>query len=87
MSTAPPSTAGSSPAPTLEPFEIPGTGGFVIRGEARVADRARGSVVLVHGFKGFARFAFFPWLAVRLAAAGLNAVTFNFSGSGVGEDM
>jgi pimeloyl-ACP methyl ester carboxylesterase len=87
MSTAHPLTAGSPPAPTLEPFEIPGTGGLVIRGEARVANRARGSVVLVHGFKGFARFAFFPWLAERLAAAGLNAVTFNFSGSGVGEDM
>jgi pimeloyl-ACP methyl ester carboxylesterase len=79
--------AGSSSVPTLEPFEIPGTGGYVIRGEARVAHKARGSVVLVHGFKGFARFAFFPSLADRLAAAGLNAVTFNFSGSGVGEDM
>jgi pimeloyl-ACP methyl ester carboxylesterase len=87
MSTAHPSAAGSSSAPTVEPFEMPGTGGLVIRGEARVADRARGSVVLVHGFKGFARFAFFPWLADRLVAAGLNAVTFNFSGSGVGEDM
>jgi pimeloyl-ACP methyl ester carboxylesterase len=79
--------AGSSSVPALEPFEIPGTGGYVIRGEARVAHEARGSVVLVHGFKGFARFAFFPRLADRLASAGLNAVTFNFSGSGVGEDM
>jgi hypothetical protein len=43
--------------------------------------------VLVHGFKGFARFAFFPFLAERLAANGITAVTFNFSGSGVGEDM
>jgi pimeloyl-ACP methyl ester carboxylesterase len=87
MSATHPPTAGSSPIPTIEPFEMPGTGGLVIRGEARVADRARGSVVLVHGFKGFARFSFFPRLADRLAAAGLNAVTFNFSGSGVGEDM
>jgi pimeloyl-ACP methyl ester carboxylesterase len=82
-----PTAAGPSSVPTLEPFEIPGTGGYVIRGEARVAQKARGSVVLAHGFKGFARFAFFPRLADRLAAAGLNAVTFNFSGSGVGEDM
>jgi dienelactone hydrolase len=87
VSSMQPAAAGSSPTPTLEPFEIPGTGGLVIRGEARVADHARGSVVLVHGFKGFARFSFFPRLADRLAAAGLNAVTFNFSGSGVGEDM
>ena len=70
-----------------ERFEIPGTGGRVIRGEVRVAPEARGSVVLVHGFKGFARFAFFPFLAERLAASGLTAVTFNSSGSGVGEDF
>jgi uncharacterized protein len=70
-----------------ERFEIPGTGARVIRGEVRVAPDARGSVVLVHGFKGFARFAFFPFLAERLAASGLTAVTFNSSGSGVGEDL
>jgi uncharacterized protein len=70
-----------------ERFEIPGTGARVIRGEVRVAPEARGSVVLVHGFKGFARFAFFPFLADRLAASGLTAVTFNSSGSGVGEDL
>jgi uncharacterized protein len=70
-----------------ERFEIPGTGARVIRGEVRVAPGARGSVVLVHGFKGFGRFAFFPFLAEQLAASGLTAVTFNSSGSGVGEDL
>ncbi|HET7186500.1 MAG TPA: alpha/beta fold hydrolase [Gemmatimonadaceae bacterium] len=70
-----------------ERFEIPGTGARVIRGEVRIAPNALGSVVLVHGFKGFARFAFFPWLADQLVAAGFTALTFNFSGSGVGEDM
>ena len=70
-----------------ERFEIPGTGARVIRGEVRIAPNARGSVVLVHGFKGFARFAFFPYLAEGLIAHGLTAVTFNFSGSGVGEDL
>ena len=70
-----------------ERVEIPGTGARVIRGEVRIAPNARGSVVLVHGFKGFARFAFFPWLADQLVAAGFTALTFNFSGSGVGEDM
>lgn len=70
-----------------ERFEIPGTGARIIRGEVRIAPHARGSVVLVHGFKGFARFAFFPWLADQLVAAGFTALTFNFSGSGVGEDM
>jgi alpha-beta hydrolase superfamily lysophospholipase len=77
----------SSAASQPERFELPGTGGRVIRGEVRVASNAKGGVVLVHGFKGFARFSFFPRLAGRLAAAGLTAVTFNFSGSGIGEDL
>jgi dienelactone hydrolase len=70
-----------------ERFEIPSTGARVIRGEVRLAPAPRGSVVLVHGFKGFARFAFFPWLADQLVASGLTALTFNFSGSGVGDDF
>ena len=68
-------------------FEFEGAAGRPIRGEVRLVSDARASVVLVHGFKGFARFAFFPYLADRLAAAGITAVTFNFSGSGVGDDM
>ncbi len=70
-----------------ERFEIPGTGARVIRGEVRESPGARGSAVLVHGFKGFARFAFFPFLAERLAANGITTVTYNCSGSGVGEDL
>jgi len=48
------------------------------RGEARPA------VVICHGFKGFKEWGFFPRVAERLALAGYTAVTFNFSGSGVG---
>lgn len=59
---------------------------LVIRGEALVPQEPRGAVVICHGFKGFARFAFFPYLARELAEAGLTAVTFDFSGSGIGED-
>ena len=61
-----------------------------IRGEALVPARAAGAVaqgvILCHGFKGFGRWGFFPYLAERLAAEGLTAVTFDFSGSGVGPD-
>ncbi|MEP6731574.1 MAG: alpha/beta fold hydrolase [bacterium] len=71
----------------LERFDVPGAGGRVIRGEARVVDGATSSVVLLHGFKGFARFSFFPLLADRLSRAGITAIAFNFSGSGIGEDM
>lgn len=43
-------------------------------------------MVICHGFKGFKDWGFFPHLAERLARAGFTAVSFNFSGSGVGED-
>ena len=47
---------------------------------------ARPAIVVCHGFKGFKDWGFFPRAAERLAVAGFAAVTFNFSGSGVGED-
>jgi alpha-beta hydrolase superfamily lysophospholipase len=43
-------------------------------------------VIICHGFKGFAHWAFFPYLARSLAENGLIAVTFDFSGSGIGPD-
>ena len=70
-----------------ERFDLEGAGGRTIRGEVRLVPGAKAGVVLVHGFKGFSRFAFIPHLAGRLAHAGISAVTFNFSGSGIGEDM
>lgn len=59
---------------------------LIIRGEGRLPANPTGTVVICHGFKGFARFAFFPYLAEKLADAGLRAITFDFSGSGIGED-
>lgn len=47
---------------------------------------ARPCVVVVHGFKGFAHWGFFPEIARRLAEAGFVAVRVNLSGSGVGDD-
>jgi uncharacterized protein len=69
-----------------ESFEIPCADGLVIRGDMYPARREMGSVIVCHGFKGFARWAFFPYLGQSLAAAGLRAVTFDFSGSGIGRD-
>jgi pimeloyl-ACP methyl ester carboxylesterase len=43
-------------------------------------------VVVVHGFKGFKDWAFFPYLARELATAGFAVVSFNFSRNGIGED-
>ena len=45
------------------------------------------SVVVVHGFKGFLRWGFFPELQDRLARAGFMSVALNLSGGGVGEDL
>jgi alpha-beta hydrolase superfamily lysophospholipase len=73
-------------ASTAEAFEIPCKDGLSIRGEVYRADKVIGSVIICHGFKGFAHWAFFPHLARALAAKGLTAVTFDFSGSGIGPD-
>ncbi len=74
----------------VEEFELSrdrnGETPLIIRGEGRIPDDRRGAVIICHGFKGFARFAFFPLLAERLAGAGIGAITFDFSGSGIGKD-
>jgi dienelactone hydrolase len=67
-------------------FDIPCADGLFIRGEAYPATTPLGSVVICHGFKGFAHWAFFPYLARSLAESGLTAITFDFSGSGIGRD-
>ena len=43
-------------------------------------------VVLVHGFKGFSDWGFFPLLTERLTEAGLAALRVNFSHNGTGQD-
>ena len=67
-------------------FDIPCADGLFIRGEVYPAAAPIGSVIVCHGFKGFAHWAFFPYLARSLAESGLTAITFDFSGSGIGRD-
>lgn len=73
-------------------FRLQPRSGDLIRGDVRTPasgpdGRPEAAVVVVHGFKGFKDWAFFPWVAERLAAAGFAAVSFNFSRNGVGEDL
>jgi uncharacterized protein len=68
-----------------ESFSLEGSGG-VIRGEAYRPRNSLGTVVICHGFKGFSHWGFFPYLAEKLERASLTALTFDFSGSGVGPD-
>lgn len=70
--------------PTLSRHVLPGSLGDVlvdVRSATRTA--AQPAVVIVHGFKGFKDWGFFPPLAQRLARAGFTAVSYNVSGSGV----
>jgi len=69
-------------------FELIGADGLPLRGQIRATaqDTTRPAVVICHGFKGFMNWGFFPHLAERCARAGFTAVSFNFSGSGVGPD-
>ncbi|MGK2935441.1 MAG: alpha/beta hydrolase family protein, partial [Gemmatimonadaceae bacterium] len=59
---------------------------LVIRGDVYLSPNATTGVVFSHGFKGFGRWGFYPYLAPHVAAAGFNAVTFDYSGSGIGAD-
>lgn len=68
-------------------FEIKSREGLPIRGNFDVAPNARALVVIVHGFKGFKDWGFFPWLGEYLAANRMVACRFNMSRSGIGEEQ
>jgi pimeloyl-ACP methyl ester carboxylesterase len=67
-------------------FTIPSDEGLPIRGDFEAADDPRALVVIVHGFKGFKDWGFFPWTAQRLMQHRLAVCRFNMSRSGIGED-
>lgn len=72
--------------PTLTRHTLPGgLGDILVDVRAGGRDSPRPAIVVVHGFKGFKDWGMFPPLAERLARAGMTAVTFNLSGSGVNE--
>jgi dipeptidyl aminopeptidase/acylaminoacyl peptidase len=80
----------AAPRVATESFRIERRDGsgraLVIRGDVYLGVGARTGVVTCHGFKGFGRWGFYPYLAPTIAAKGFNVVTFDFSGSGVGDD-
>jgi dienelactone hydrolase len=77
------------------PFELAVTDepGRVIRGRLHgpqgfvTSDRGLPHLIVIHGFKGFMHWGFFPDIARRIAERGMVAVAFNMSGSGVGDDL
>jgi dienelactone hydrolase len=62
--------------------------GDTLRGDVRIPEGPppRAALVVVHGFKGFKDWGFFPWAAEQLASQGYAVVTFNFSRNGIGSD-
>lgn len=67
-------------------FEIPSSEGLPIAGNLDVPERARALVIVIHGFKGFKDWGFFPWLAQRLTQHHIAVCRFNMSRSGIGDD-
>lgn len=66
-------------------FQIASAEGLPIRGVLDLPPEPRGLVVIVHGFKGFKDWGFFPWVSARLGACGVASVRFDMSRNGIGE--
>jgi uncharacterized protein len=67
-------------------FTLSSSEDLPITGDFDVPERPRALVVVVHGFKGFKDWGFFPWLAQRLMHHQLAVCRFNMSRSGIGDD-
>lgn len=67
-------------------FTLDSDEGLPIRGDFDVGEKPRALVVVVHGFKGFKDWGFFPWTAQRLMQHRLAVCRFNMSRSGIGDD-
>jgi dipeptidyl aminopeptidase/acylaminoacyl peptidase len=59
----------------------------VVERPAGAADEPLPWVLVLHGFKGFMDWGFFPLLSRGIAESGMVSVRFNTSGSGVGADF
>lgn len=75
----------SSDCPTTEAMVFTGSGGRPVRGDLHRAAASAPWIVVCHGFKGFKDWGFFPVLAERIRASGLNALRIDFSHNGVHE--
>lgn len=67
-------------------FTISSSEGLPIRGNLAIPERARSLAIVIHGFKGFKDWGFFPWLAQRLTESRIAVCRFNMSRSGIGDD-
>lgn len=76
------------PQPTS--WTLPGAAGQAILGNTHIpalSGEARGVVLILHGFLGYKDYGMFPRIAERFAEAGFIAHRFNFSHSGMTEEI
>jgi dienelactone hydrolase len=73
--------------PSVREIEIPLHSRAPVRADVRTASPGgrRPLIVVCHGFLGYKRWGFFPYLSDRLAAAGFDVLTMSFSLNGVDE--
>jgi len=69
----------------VKTFTLASHEGLPIHGDIDAPPDPSALVVIVHGFKGFKDWGFFPWLAEQLCHDGCAVVRFNMSRSGIGE--
>lgn len=69
-------------------FTLPLEDGRTIRGDLRLSEGEppRSAIAVVHGFKGFKDWGFFPYLCECLAHEGHAVASLNFSLNGIGDD-
>lgn len=65
-------------------LEIASDEGLPIRGVIEKPEKPRAVVVVIHGFKGFKDWGFFPWLTEEMARRGFAACRFDMSRNGIG---
>jgi uncharacterized protein len=69
-------------------LDIGSSGGRIVRADLRTCPGAAEAplVLVCHGFLGYKRWGFFPYLSERLAASGCHVLTMSFSMNGVDEE-
>jgi dienelactone hydrolase len=73
--------------PVVREIEIRAPGRIPVRADLRTGSSGAGRALIVvcHGFLGYKRWGFFPYLSDRLAGAGFDVLTMSFSLNGVDE--
>lgn len=70
----------------IRQFTIQSSEGLPIRGTLSIPRDADCLVLIVHGFKGFREWGFFPWICEYFGRATIASVRFDLSRNGIGDD-